>query len=129
MNDFYLATIIAAVVTIVIALHVLVAGTRGSATPELLAPLRSRGARIADRVKRALDHWVAAMLARRERQAVMSILNRCFDRELRDIGLRRGDIAYGSGMGRSKLRIPAAARGTARNINTIAKLVQLASGD
>ena len=98
MNDFYLATIIAAVVTIVIALHVLVAGTRGSATPELLAPLRSRGARIADRVKRALDHWVAAMLARRERQAVMSILNRCSDREPRDIGLRRGDIAYGVGL-------------------------------
>ena len=102
MNDFYLATIIAAVVTIVIALHVLVAGTRGSATPELLAPLRSRGARIADRVKRALDHWVAAMLARRERQAVMSILNRCFDRELRDIGLRRGDIAYGVGLPEGK---------------------------
>jgi len=62
MNDFYLATIVAAVVTIVIASHVLVAGTR--ATPELFAPLRSRGARIADRVKRAFDHWVAAMLAR-----------------------------------------------------------------
>jgi len=98
MNDFYLATIVAAVVTIVIALHVLVAGTRGSATPELFARLRSRGARIADWVKRAFDHWVAAMLARRERQAVMSALNRCSDRELKDIGLRRGDIAYGVGL-------------------------------
>jgi hypothetical protein len=31
-------------------------------------------------------------------------------------------------MGRSKLKIPAAAKGTARNINTIAKLVALAAG-
>jgi uncharacterized protein (DUF1697 family) len=37
-------------------------------------------------------------------------------------------VAYGSGMGRSKLKIPAASKGTARNINTIAKLVELASG-
>jgi hypothetical protein len=30
-------------------------------------------------------------------------------------------------MGRSKLRIPAAKVGTARNMNTVAKLVELAS--
>jgi uncharacterized protein (DUF1697 family) len=30
-------------------------------------------------------------------------------------------------MGRSKLRIPAAKTGTARNMNTVAKLVELAS--
>ena len=30
-------------------------------------------------------------------------------------------------MGRSKLRIPAAKTGTARNINTVAKLVEIAS--
>ncbi len=95
MNDFYLATIVAVLVPISIASHVLVAGTRGSATPELLAPLRSQRARIADGIKRAFDHWVAAMLARRERQAVMSALNRCSDRELKDVGLYRGDIAYG----------------------------------
>src|SRR5947209_4003856 len=98
MNDFYLAAIVAALVTISIASHVLVAGTRGSATPELLAPLRSQGARMADRTKRAFDHWVAAMLARRERQAVASALNRCSDRELEDIGLYRGDIAHGVGL-------------------------------
>jgi uncharacterized protein (DUF1697 family) len=46
-----------------------------------------------------------------------------------DIGLGEREIyvAYGAGMGRSKLKIPAAASGTARNINTIAKLVQLAA--
>ncbi|MBO4223075.1 DUF1697 domain-containing protein [Bradyrhizobium neotropicale] len=44
------------------------------------------------------------------------------------LGKREIYVAYGSGMGRSKLKIPAAAKGTARNINTIAKLVELASG-
>jgi len=43
------------------------------------------------------------------------------------LGTREIYVAYGSGMGRSKLRIPAAASGTARNLNTIAKLVELAS--
>jgi uncharacterized protein (DUF1697 family) len=44
------------------------------------------------------------------------------------LGKREIFVAYGAGMGRSKLRIPAAAKGTARNINTIAKLVELAAG-
>jgi len=43
------------------------------------------------------------------------------------LGEREIYVAYGSGMGRSKLRIPAAAKGTARNINTIAKLAELAA--
>jgi uncharacterized protein (DUF1697 family) len=45
------------------------------------------------------------------------------------LGKREIFVAYGAGMGRSKLRIPAAAKGTARNINTIIKLVELASGN
>jgi uncharacterized protein (DUF1697 family) len=50
----------------------------------------------------------------------------------KDEDVRSGEreiyVAYGAaGMGRSKLRIPAAASGTARNINTVAKLVQLAA--
>ena len=49
------------------------------------------------------------------------------DEEVR-LGKREIYVAYGSGMGRSKLKIPAATSGTARNINTIAKLVELASG-
>ena len=36
-------------------------------------------------------------------------------------------VHYGSGMGRSKLRIPAAGAGTARNLNTVAKLMEMAS--
>ncbi|TAI63968.1 DUF1697 domain-containing protein [Bradyrhizobium sp. Leo170] len=49
------------------------------------------------------------------------------DEEVR-LGKREIYVAYGSGIGRSKLKIPAATNGTARNINTIAKLVELASG-
>jgi uncharacterized protein (DUF1697 family) len=43
------------------------------------------------------------------------------------LGKREIYVAYGAGMGRSKLKIPAAANGTARNINTIAKLAELAA--
>ena len=43
------------------------------------------------------------------------------------LGLREIYVAYGEGMGSSKLKIPAAAQGTARNINTIAKLAEMAN--
>jgi uncharacterized protein (DUF1697 family) len=36
-------------------------------------------------------------------------------------------VYYPDGMGRSKLKIPAARMGTARNMNTVAKLVEIAS--
>lgn len=48
------------------------------------------------------------------------------DEEVR-LGKREIYVAYGAGIGRSKLKIPAAEKGTARNINTIAKLVELAA--
>ncbi len=48
-------------------------------------------------------------------------------RDRKDEELHLGKQAYGVGIGRSKLRIPAAEKGTARNINTIAKLVELAA--
>jgi uncharacterized protein (DUF1697 family) len=41
-------------------------------------------------------------------------------------GAREIYVHYPSGMGRSKLRIPAAKTGTARNMNTVAKLAELA---
>ena len=46
--------------------------------------------------------------------------------ELVQLGLREIYVAYGSGMGSSKFKIPAAANGTARNMNTVAKLVEMA---
>ena len=43
------------------------------------------------------------------------------------LGGREIFVHYGSGMGRSKLKIPAAKSGTGRNMNTVAKLAELAS--
>jgi uncharacterized protein (DUF1697 family) len=48
------------------------------------------------------------------------------DEEIR-LGDREIFVHYPSGMGRSKLRIPAARTGTARNMNTVAKLAEMAS--
>jgi uncharacterized protein (DUF1697 family) len=49
------------------------------------------------------------------------------DEEVR-LGRREIYVHYGEGMAKSKLKIPAAAKGTARNINTITKLAQMAEG-
>jgi len=43
------------------------------------------------------------------------------------LGSREIYVAYPDGMGASKLAIPAAKRGTARNMNTVAKLAAMAS--
>jgi uncharacterized protein (DUF1697 family) len=43
------------------------------------------------------------------------------------LGRREIFVHYPNGMGRSKLRIPAAKNGTARNLNTVAKLAELAA--
>lgn len=48
------------------------------------------------------------------------------DEEIR-LGNREIYIHYGEGMGKSKLKLPAAKMGTARNMNTIAKLVDMAA--
>ena len=43
------------------------------------------------------------------------------------LGEREIFVRYPTGMGRSKLKIPAAKTGTARNMNTVAKLAEMAS--
>ena len=43
------------------------------------------------------------------------------------LGKREIYVHYGEGMGKSKLVIPAAKRGTARNMNTVAKLATMAA--
>jgi uncharacterized protein (DUF1697 family) len=48
------------------------------------------------------------------------------DEEIR-LGRREIYVHYGDGMGRSRLKIPAARVGTARNINTITGLAELAA--
>jgi uncharacterized protein (DUF1697 family) len=42
------------------------------------------------------------------------------------LGLNELYVYYGEGMAQSKLKIPAAKTGTARNMNTVAKLVEMA---
>ena len=44
------------------------------------------------------------------------------------LGRREIYVYYGAGMAKSKLRIPAAKSGTARNMNTVANLAELAAG-
>jgi uncharacterized protein (DUF1697 family) len=43
------------------------------------------------------------------------------------LGVREIYVHYGSGMGHSKLKIPAAKSGTARNMNTVSKLTDMVS--
>lgn len=45
------------------------------------------------------------------------------------LGAQELYIHYGDGMGQSKLKVPAAQSGTARNMNTVAKLVKIALGE
>jgi hypothetical protein len=47
------------------------------------------------RMGRLVNRWIAALLAERARQANIVILRLLSDRELKDMGLRRGDLAEG----------------------------------
>jgi uncharacterized protein (DUF1697 family) len=58
--------------------------------------------------------------------ALNSVTGLCDGEELA-LGTREIYVRYGAGMGSSKLRIPAARDGTARNMNTIARLASLAA--
>jgi len=54
------------------------------------------------------------------------VTGRADDEELR-LGRREIYVRYGAGMAASKLRIPAAREGTARNMNTVAKLATMSA--
>lgn len=72
------------------------------------------------------NHTVAIFLDRQPADDTLdTVRNRADDEEVR-LGKREIYVSYGSGMGRSKLAIPAARQGTARNMNTIAKLAEMA---
>lgn len=60
------------------------------------------------------------------RNALDTVTN-CVHEELR-LGRREIYVYYANGIGDSKLKIPAAKQGTARNMNTIAKLTEMATG-
>ena len=60
----------------------------------------------AERMGRLLNHWLSAVIAERARQADNIVLRHLSDRELKDIGLTRGD--FGEGLAeadRSRIRM------------------------
>lgn len=75
----------------------------------------------------AVPKWtVATFLDEPPPRDTLKTLSGQRDEEVR-LGRREIYVRYGSGMGNSKLKIPAAKAGTARNMNTIAKLAEMAS--
>jgi uncharacterized protein YjiS (DUF1127 family) len=86
MSRAYFATIIAIFVTTSLATNLLLIGARGPVALGIPAKLRFRR-RLSRRIRRLFDAAVAAMIARRERQATRVALRDLNDRELRDIGL------------------------------------------
>jgi uncharacterized protein (DUF1697 family) len=58
--------------------------------------------------------------------ALETVTGRDLEEDLR-LGLREIYVRYGAGQATSRLRIPAAKTGTARNMNTVAKLAEMAA--
>jgi uncharacterized protein YjiS (DUF1127 family) len=47
------------------------------------------------RLGRLLNHWLSAAIAEQKRRADIAVLHHFSDRELKDIGLTRGDLGEG----------------------------------
>ena len=71
MNQFYLATVIAALVTVFLASNLLLVVIRGSTMPGMPPRLRLGLRRARRRLKHVIDLTVAANLANRERRATL----------------------------------------------------------
>ena len=68
--------------------------------------IRRRACFLLKRMGRLLNHWLSAVIAERARQADNIVLRHLSDRELKDIGLTRGD--FGEGLAeadRSRIRM------------------------
>jgi uncharacterized protein (DUF1697 family) len=72
------------------------------------------------------NRTVAIFLVQAPPADALSRVSGCKDEQLQ-LGRREIYVAYRSGMGSSRLKIPVATQGTARNMNTIAKLVEMAA--
>ena len=97
MSRVYAATVVAIFISTSLATNLLVVGTRGPTTPGCAARRRTSSRRLRRRLRPAVDGWVAATLARRERQAWAWALQYMSDRELKDIGVYRGGVGCGDG--------------------------------
>jgi uncharacterized protein (DUF1697 family) len=76
---------------------------------------------------RAANSTVAIFLDERPPKDVLKTITGQGEEEVA-LGAREIYVYYGEGMGHSRLKIPAAKRGTARNMSTVAKLAEWASG-
>lgn len=74
----------------------------------------------------APNFTVAIFLDKPPSPAILQGITGADTEEVR-LGARELYVHYASGIGRSKLRIPGAEAGTARNMNTVAKLAQMAT--
>jgi uncharacterized protein (DUF1697 family) len=72
------------------------------------------------------SHTVAIFLDTSPPADALARVSGVKDEQMR-LGKREIFVYYGAGIGKSKLNIPAAKSGTARNMNTIAKLAQMAA--
>jgi len=66
---------------------------RPSATTASAIPRTARF--LLKRIGRLLNHWISAVIEQRARQADIIVLRHFSDRELKDIGLTRGDLGEG----------------------------------
>ncbi len=71
------------------------------------------------------DRVMALFLTGAATQAMLEEISGLGADEELCLGCREIYVRYGSGMAATKLRIPAAGAGTARNLNTVAKLVAM----
>ena len=69
---------------------------------------------------------VAVFLDQAPAETALNTVTNCVHEELR-LGRREIYVYYADGIGEAKLKIPAAKLGTARNMNTIAKLAEMTS--
>lgn len=95
MKNVYLATVVAIVITTSIASHVLALRALGPVAPGLLASLRSAARGFISQIGNLVDERIADALAYRERQVAFFMLRHFSDRQLKDIGLHRGNIGHG----------------------------------
>jgi uncharacterized protein YjiS (DUF1127 family) len=91
MKRVYLATIIAVIIASSMAYHLFMASSLGSTVP--FASLRSGLRRTVNRLKRFIADRIAAAAAHRQRRGAISELRHMTDRELKDIGVYRGDMS------------------------------------
>ena len=76
--------------------------------------------------ERATNATVAIFLDATPPVDTLATVSHCNGEEIA-LGVREVYVHYGAGMGSSKLKIPAAKTVTARNMNTVAKLAEMAA--